>query len=80
MPTSSGLVAVSGATGHIGANLSRALLQQGRALRLLVREDVRAVAGLPVERGWGAPVGPPGRGPARGGGGPLKGRRRRGPG
>jgi dihydroflavonol-4-reductase len=41
--------AVTGATGHIGASLVRALLSSGARLRALVREDVRALEGLPVE-------------------------------
>jgi dihydroflavonol-4-reductase len=42
-------VAVTGATGHIGANLVRALLAAGARVRALVRDDVRALEGLPVE-------------------------------
>jgi len=42
-------VAVTGATGHIGANLVRALLASGARVRALVRDDVRALEGLPVE-------------------------------
>lgn len=42
-------VAVTGATGHIGANLVRQLLADGCQVRALVRDDVRALAGLDVE-------------------------------
>jgi dihydroflavonol-4-reductase len=41
---------VTGACGHLGANLVRALLERGRTVRVLVREDLRALEGLPVER------------------------------
>ena len=44
-----GLVAVSGAAGHIGANLVRALLARGRRVRALVREHTAGLDGLPVE-------------------------------
>lgn len=43
-------VVVTGATGHVGANLVRALLDAGRKVRVLVRDDVRALEGLDVER------------------------------
>lgn len=43
-------VAITGATGHVGANLSRALLERGDRLRVLVRQDTRAIEGLDVER------------------------------
>lgn len=42
-------VAVTGATGHLGANLVRALLERGEAVRALVRSDTRALDGLDVE-------------------------------
>ena len=42
-------VAVTGAAGHVGGNLVRALLEQGRRVRTLVREDTRALDGLDVE-------------------------------
>ena len=42
-------ILVTGATGHIGAQLVRELLADGRRVRALVREDRRALAGLPVE-------------------------------
>ena len=40
---------VTGATGHIGANLVRALLASGRRVRCIVRQDRTALAGLDVE-------------------------------
>ena len=43
------ITAVTGASGHIGGNLVRALLEEGRSVRCLVRDDLRALAGLPVE-------------------------------
>ncbi|MBI5508012.1 MAG: NAD-dependent epimerase/dehydratase family protein [Deltaproteobacteria bacterium] len=42
-------VAVTGASGHVGANLVRALLARGESVRCLVRKDRRALAGLDVE-------------------------------
>ena len=42
-------VVVTGAAGHAGANLVRALLAQGRPTRALVHLDRQAVAGLDVE-------------------------------
>ncbi len=44
-----GTVLVTGATGHVGANLVRALLAQGRRVRVLVRRQARSIEGLPVE-------------------------------
>lgn len=43
-------VLVTGATGHIGANLVRALADAGRPVRALVHRDGRALEGMPVER------------------------------
>lgn len=43
------LVVVTGASGHVGAALVRALLARGERVRALVRTDVRAVEGLDVE-------------------------------
>ncbi len=43
-------VAITGATGHVGANVVRALLAEGWSVRALVRQDVRALEGLNVER------------------------------
>ena len=42
-------VVVTGATGHIGANLVRALLERDEKVRVTVREDTRAIEGLEVE-------------------------------
>lgn len=44
------ITAMTGASGHIGANLVRMLLAEGRKVRVLVRQDVRAIEGLDVER------------------------------
>jgi len=43
-------VAVTGASGHVGANLVRALLSEGRQVRVLVHRDTAALEGLDVER------------------------------
>jgi len=40
---------VTGASGHIGANLVRALLAEGRPVRVLLHVDRRAIDGLEVE-------------------------------
>jgi len=42
-------VVVTGASGHIGANLVRALLERGRRVRAVVHENTAGVDGLPVE-------------------------------
>ncbi len=42
-------VVVTGAAGHIGGNLVRALLDQGHTVRALVFQDRRALEGLDVE-------------------------------
>ncbi len=42
-------VVVTGATGHVGANLVRALLAQGRRVRALVHVNRRPLEGLDVE-------------------------------
>jgi 3beta-hydroxysteroid-4beta-carboxylate 3-dehydrogenase (decarboxylating) len=44
---------VTGATGHLGANLVRQLLSEGRAVRVLLRQDDPAVDGLDVQRCFG---------------------------
>jgi len=43
-------VAVTGASGHIGANLVRALIDKGQPTRCLVHVNCRAIDGLDVER------------------------------
>ncbi len=42
-------VVVTGASGHVGAALVRALLDEGESVRALVRSDTRALEGLDVE-------------------------------
>ena len=44
------IAAVTGACGHTGANLVRALLERGCVVRATVRSDTRALEGLDVER------------------------------
>lgn len=44
------LTVVTGASGHIGGNLTRALLERGRSVRVTVRQDTRAIDGLEVQR------------------------------
>jgi dihydroflavonol-4-reductase len=46
-------VLVTGASGHIGGNLVRALLDRGTEVRALVRNDTRALDGLDVDRAPG---------------------------
>lgn len=53
-------VVLTGASGHIGGNLARALLSRGRSLRALVRpDDTRALAGLDIEKAVGDLLDPP---------------------
>ncbi len=42
-------VAITGSTGHVGAGLVRAVLDEGRSARALVRKDLRGIQGLDVE-------------------------------
>jgi dihydroflavonol-4-reductase len=42
-------VVVTGACGHIGANLVRALIEKGRPVRALIHNDQRALTGLGIE-------------------------------
>ena len=55
------LTVVTGATGHLGNNLVRALLERGQQVRALVlpKDDPRPLAGLAVEQveGCDAPDG-----------------------
>jgi dihydroflavonol-4-reductase len=44
------IAAVTGATGHLGGVLARALLERGHRVHALVRDDGRALDGLGVER------------------------------
>ena len=44
------LVAVTGGTGHVGANLLRALLAEGHRVRTLVHQSTRAIEGLGVQQ------------------------------
>jgi dihydroflavonol-4-reductase len=46
-------VAVTGATGHVGANLVRALIDKGISPRCLVHINCRAIDGLDVEKAQG---------------------------
>lgn len=40
---------VTGASGHVGANLIRSLLRDGRCIRVLMHRNHQAINGLPVE-------------------------------
>jgi nucleoside-diphosphate-sugar epimerase len=52
---STALTLVTGATGHLGANLVRRLVLDGERVRVLLRpsSDLRAIDGLDVERAFG---------------------------
>jgi dihydroflavonol-4-reductase len=43
-------VLITGASGHVGANLSRALIEKGCSVRCLVHVNCRAIEGLDCER------------------------------
>ncbi len=43
------IIAITGASGHIGANLCRALIQQGYEIRVLYYSDMRPFEGLEVK-------------------------------
>ena len=47
------LAAVTGASGHLGANLIRALIDRKWKVRALVHNDIRALEGLDIERAFG---------------------------
>jgi nucleoside-diphosphate-sugar epimerase len=55
MDYSASMILVTGASGHLGANLVRRLVDDGEAVRVLLRQgsDNRGVDGLDVERAWG---------------------------
>jgi dihydroflavonol-4-reductase len=42
-------IAVTGASGHVGANLCRELLQQGHNVKALVHENVKSLEGLEIQ-------------------------------
>lgn len=44
------ITVVTGASGHIGNNLVRAMLSEGRRVRAVVHRDLRALDGLDIER------------------------------
>jgi uncharacterized protein YbjT (DUF2867 family) len=46
------MIVVTGASGHVGGNLVRTLLAQGRSVRALVHRDRRALDGLDVETAY----------------------------
>ncbi len=41
-------ISITGASGHVGANLCRTLLQKGYEINVLLHEDDRAIRGLPL--------------------------------
>ncbi len=51
-------VAVTGATGHIGNTLCRALLREGRMVRAMVRKNLKPLEGLNVEHFEGDVINP----------------------
>lgn len=58
------MVVVTGASGHLGANLVRALLERGERVRVLVHKEARSLDGLDVERVPGDITAPETLGPA----------------
>jgi len=44
------MIAVTGASGHVGGNLIRTLLDRGEKIRVLVHQDQKALEGLGVEK------------------------------
>lgn len=42
-------IAVTGASGHVGTNLCRMLIEKGYHVKVLVHRDVKGLAGLPIE-------------------------------
>jgi dihydroflavonol-4-reductase len=42
-------VAVTGASGHVGNNLCRMLVEQGHQVKALIHRDVKGLTGLPIE-------------------------------
>ena len=43
-------IALTGASGHIGANLCRELIGQGHSLRVLVNQYTKSLKGLELEK------------------------------
>ncbi|HUW93875.1 MAG TPA: NAD-dependent epimerase/dehydratase family protein [Bacteroidales bacterium] len=42
-------IAVTGATGHVGTNLCRMLIDQGHEVKVLIRNDIKGLEGMPLE-------------------------------
>ena len=42
-------IAVTGASGHVGTNLCRMLIQQGHQLKALVYRNLKGIEQLPIE-------------------------------
>ena len=43
-------IAITGASGHIGSNLCRALISEGHEVRALINHTSKSLDGLPVEK------------------------------